>query len=159
MRRTLHKWHRHRRSFVRILRVCLLTALVSFVSSCGISSVEVARVPSPDGKFDAVVVEQDGGATTSYWYDLRVVERGKKFTSGPNVAALYGAIRNESAYGINVSWAGPRAVTFEYWKSRDTTLRVSKVNLSGQEIAINLKSGVLDPSAPPGGMAYNLAKR
>lgn len=153
------KWPRHLLTVLSVLKVLTVMCFLALASSCMVTTVEVARVTSPDGKFDAVVVEGDGGATTSYWYDLRVVERGKKFSAGPNVASLYGASRNEDAYGVNVKWSDPRVVTFEYWKSRNTISRLSRVNLADQEVTINLRSGVLDSSAAPGGMAYNLTKR
>ncbi|HEU4924800.1 MAG TPA: hypothetical protein VFT23_17200 [Burkholderiales bacterium] len=35
---------------------------------------EVARVPPPDKQLDAVLVESNGGATTSFWYDVYVVK-------------------------------------------------------------------------------------
>lgn len=63
---------------------------------------EVARVVSPSGKVDAVLVEINGGATTSFGYEVYVVERGAQPSGSPTVS-LYGAVRNQHAYGANLS--------------------------------------------------------
>lgn len=71
----------------------LMVCLAVIATSCIGRSVEVARITSPDGKFDAIIISREG-ATTSFWYDLRVVERGKQYTAGENAASIYGALRN-----------------------------------------------------------------
>ena len=39
---------------------------------------EVSRVSSPDGKVDAVLVETNGGATTSFGYRVFIATPGEK---------------------------------------------------------------------------------
>ena len=64
---------------------------------------EVARVVSPSGNIDAVLFETNGGATISFGYEVYVVEHGTQ-PSGSPVVLLYGAARNQHAYGANLSW-------------------------------------------------------
>jgi|SRR5882724_6517187 len=115
---------------------------------------EVARVPSPDGAFDAVLIETNGGATTSFGYEVEIVRHADTAQAAP-IATLYGATRNEQAYGANLRWQGPRELTVEYLQARWVQQRAPSATLGNEEIKINLRSGVADPSAPPGGMAYN----
>ena len=52
------------------LFVVILSLLLS---ACGIASEdEVARVTSPDGRVEAVLIETNGGATTSFGYKVLV---------------------------------------------------------------------------------------
>src|SRR6267142_6719220 len=61
---------------------------------------EVARVPHPNANVDAVLVETNGGATTSFGYEVFIFPRGQKpKRSDHAVASLYGAGRNDHAYG------------------------------------------------------------
>src|SRR5262245_61369365 len=91
--------------------VGMVLALLS--SACGpLTGDEVARVTSPDGRLDAVLFELNGGATTSFAYEVAVVEKGRK--DGDRVAWLYGAVRNDSAYGANLKWAGETELAIEF---------------------------------------------
>ena len=154
----------------RVFQSILLLCFVSLLQAC-IAPVEVVRVTSPDGTLDAVVIESDGGATTSFGYSLNVVVRGKKASSGVKVAALYGAVRNEQAYGVNAKWENPTTLAFEYLKSQEVraingtvswnyylSTHVTAVNIANRKVTILIRPGILDPSAPRGGMAYNLTK-
>lgn len=74
---------------------------------------EVARVLSPSGRVEAVLFETNGGATTSFGYEVFVVKRGAKPSGSPAVF-LNGAVRNPSAYGVNLKWSSPDSITVEY---------------------------------------------
>lgn len=109
---------------------------------------EVARVTSPDGRLDAVVVEINGGATTSFAYAVYVTEKAARFGGEP-IAFLYDATRSERAYGVNLKWRGAKKLVVEY-------LRTGRFRVEKGPIEVVLKGGVTDPSAPGGGMFYNL---
>ena len=130
-------------------------ALALLVVACGPpSGDEVARVASPDGRVEAVLLEMNGGATTSFGYEVHVLEKGK--APGDRVAQLYGAVRNAHAYGANLKWASDTELTVEFLEAREQTLEKQTVRIVGRDVAIVLKPGVLDPDAPAGGMFYNL---
>ena len=117
---------------------------------------EVANVASPNGAFKAVVTESNGGATTSFGYDVSV---------GPNrndeskrVATLYGATRNADAYGVNVRWIGDDTLQIEYFKAKAVFNVLNAVEVSGHSVRVVLVGGRLDPAARAGGMWLNHQK-
>ena len=117
---------------------------------------EVARVPSPSGQMEAVLVESNGGATTSFWYDVYLVSPGWAYTNGIHLAYLYGAVRSNRAYGVNLKWSGPETLTLEYLEAKQARLMNPNPTIEGESITVVLKSGVDDSKVPGGGMGYNL---
>ena len=115
---------------------------------------EVVRVLSPDGRIVAVLVETNGGATTSFGYEVRVL--GKDDYNGDEVAWLYGAARSNNAYGANLRWASDNELLVEYLRAREERLEKSIVHVAGRDVRIALRNGVTDAAAPAGGMLYNL---
>ena len=135
----------------------LTTVVAACVAACGlVSSDEVLRVPSPDRRIDAVLIETNGGATTDFGYHVLV---GKSDHRGDEVAWLYGAVRNDNAYGVNLRWASDRELVIEYLRASEERLERGIVQVAGRDVRISLRRGVADPSAPAGGMFYNLEKR
>jgi len=138
-------------------RFILAIPIAIVLTACGfVSRDEVARVGSPDGRLDAVLVETNGGATTSFGYEIHVVEKGKSY--GEAVATLYGAFRNENAYGANLRWLTESDLLVEYQRASAQAIAKSDVRVAGRDIHILLRPGVSDLSAPAGGMLYNLGR-
>jgi hypothetical protein len=119
---------------------------------------EVARTRSPDGVIDAVVVETNGGGTTSFGYEVDLVRAGSSTVSARRAAFLYGAGRNANAYGVNLRWTGPDALSVEYLEAKSAKLEVPLVSIGDRSISVALVGGVEDRNAPPGGMLFNLGK-
>lgn len=120
------------------------------------AGLEVARVASPNGSLEAVLTEANGGATTSFGYLVYV---GAKNSKTPTlVASLYGAVRNENAYGVNLAWTGDHTLRVEYLRAKEITYVSRLVIVEGEQIETELHSGVEDSAAPSGGMYYNQAK-
>jgi len=119
---------------------------------------EVVRVVSPSGKVEAVLFETNGGATTSFGYQVYVVERGAKPLGTPAVF-LYDAARNEQAYGANLVWLSPDSLGVEYLSAKSARLNMQKQSVGTQTIHFVLRDGVTDNAAPSGGMLYNLRRR
>lgn len=124
----------------------------------GLSKDEVARVASPDGKLEAVLVETNGGATTSFGYEVHVVQRAGKPNGSP-AAFMYGAVRNESAYSANLHWEKSNLLAVEFLDAKSSEASTPSVLVGGQEILLAMRSGISDSKAPPGGMLYNLKGR
>jgi hypothetical protein len=120
------------------------------------SAVEVARVTSPDRGIDAVLVETNGGATTSFGYRVHLVPAGSA-VDDQETAFLYAAGRSDCASGVNLRWAGPDRLVVEYLDAERVTS--SAAEIEGRQVAVELKPGVTDPQAPCGGMEYNLRGR
>ncbi len=142
-----------------MLRFCV--ALVFISTAClsfGASHDEVSRIPSSAGDLDAVLVETNGGATTSFGYLVYVVPRGTKSSKAAEVAMLYEAVRNDQAYGANLKWEERSQLAVEYQHARQVELRRSTVAIGSDTVTIVLRGGVTDSSAPAGGMLYNLER-
>ncbi|HWL53036.1 MAG TPA: hypothetical protein VNQ90_11415 [Chthoniobacteraceae bacterium] len=136
---------------VLLIVAVLLTLYFAFLPSRDV----VRRLPSPSGKWVATVVEINGGATTSFGYEVRVARAGWNL-GGSRRALLYAAVRSEKAYGVNLRWAAEKELLVEYLDARWTEVQPS--GWFGSETRVTLRPGVSDPSAPPGGMLYNLQK-
>lgn len=119
---------------------------------------EVARVVSPSGKVDAVLIETNGGATTSFGYEVYVVEHDARPSGSPAVS-LYSAVRNPHAYGANLVWLSPDSLAVEYLSAKSAKLDTHTQSVGTQAIYVALREGVTDNVAPPGGMLYNLRGR
>ena len=121
---------------------------------------EVARVTSPSGRVDAVLYETNGGATTSFGYEVWVVSLSASVSRSeasryPTPAYLYGAVRSSRAYGVNLRWENRGTIVIEYLEARDVVQNVSEVRVGGESVRVVLRPGVEDPTAPAGGMLYN----
>ena len=138
-----------------LLVLCLAVAAILFVIFAPSRDV-VVRLASPSGDLVATVIEINGGATTSFGYEVRVARSGLSL-GGNEVASLYGAVRSESAYGVNLRWASDDVLHIEYLEARSAHL-VSPGFLA-LEVQVVLAAGIPDPLAPSGGMLYNLQGR
>ena len=132
-----------------LLIVLTFSALLS-----GPSRDEVARVVSPVGTIDAVLIETNGGATTSFGHEVYVVEHGGQPTGSPAVS-LYGALRNANASGSNLKWESANALAVEFLKARSAQINQPSQSLGTQTIHFILRPGITDTTAPSGGMLYN----
>jgi hypothetical protein len=117
---------------------------------------EVARVRSPGGKVEAVLVETNGGATTSFGYNVSLSAVGRRHRVP--VASFDGAARSEQAYGVNLVWRDTQHLTIEYLVARYDTLLRDSVRLADQNVFVRLRPGIIDSTAPRGGMLYNLER-
>jgi hypothetical protein len=119
---------------------------------------EVPHVTSPPGRHDAVMFESNGGATISFGYEIHVVRSGTKQIIGVRdgeVANLYGATRNASASGANLRWQDDRTLVVEYLTAQHIHVNHPMVVIDGAAVIVELRSGIADATAPPGGMLHN----
>ncbi len=123
-------------------------------SACGlVQQDEVARVRSPSGNADAVLIESNGGATTSYGYAVYVVPAGAEVDEAGRVANLEGADRNDQASGANLRWTGPSYLRIEFLSAEQAQVVRSHLNVGNESVVVSLRDSIVDPEAPPGGMA------
>jgi hypothetical protein len=136
-----------------------LVANLTLIASAGCipaaSHDEVARVPSPDGRIDAVLFEINGGATTSFDYE---VELDTKQGNRAKVASLYGAVRNAQAYGVDLHWDDNHTLVIECLKTEAPPHIKDLVAVGDRDVHVLLHTGVEDKKAQSGGMLYNLRK-
>ena len=137
------------------LTLCLAMAALLYVMFSP-SRDEVARVASPSGDLIATVVEINGGATTSFGYEARVSRDGLSLAGG-KVASLYGALRGETAYGVNLRWLSDDVLHIEYLEAKAAHL--ASPGILAPEVRVILVPGISDPLAPSGGMFDNMQGR
>ena len=100
-------------------------------------------------------METNGGATTSFGYEVHVGERGQSPTSAIREASLYGAVRSDKASGVNLRWDSASQLSIEYWYARSAEVGSPNFPIAGRLISVGLEPGVRDETAPPGGMLFN----
>lgn len=146
--------------------IAILVALFIVLSPYICSFDEVARFISPDNKYDAVVVETNGGATTDWSYLLFIVPRSRHISRyeirwlpghADCFGYLYGACRNQNAAGVDLKWLNTRTIAVEYLKARHGSIDKT-VWVGNQKFVIVNKPGIFNPSAPGGGMLQNLVR-
>lgn len=140
----------------------LLLIIFALVISCGdLGFDEVARETSPNEKVDAVLIETNGGATTSFGYRVFIVPKGEKIEKAIEdwkVATFYSAVRNESAFGVNLKWYSENELVIEYLSAKNEQILKPEIIIENVNISVKLKNGIKDSKAPAGGMLYNLEK-
>lgn len=137
----------------------LVTSLTFLLTACGgllggSSRDEVAWANSPDGRTHAILSETNGGATTSYGYvvELHLSDHGGD--TPVNAGTLYGAVRSECAYGVDLRWLDPSTLALRFEKAQQTNVPASVV-VGGRRFRIVVQAGEVNDDATCGGMLAN----
>jgi len=128
---------------------CLITC--GTLSGCKPEALEAARLTSPDGSKDAVVLEGGIDGTSPYNYVVCVVPAQKTCDVDQAVAEIYGATRNAHAYGVDVRWASPGRLDVSYLHANKARM-LHSVDSKSSAITLSLKDGIENAQAPPGAM-------
>lgn len=73
---------------------------------------EISRIESPDGKVEAILVQNNGGATTSESYHLYLVPKGSKFK---NKQELFIA---DHVQNLKIKWLKEKQLQISYDEAR-----------------------------------------
>jgi hypothetical protein len=139
---------------IPVVLFCAFLAFFWWITRPSFDEVQIAK--SPTSEYVARLFEINGGATTSFLYEVHIAPSGR--ANGVKVAELYGAVRNASAYGANLRWENEGTLLIEYLDAKDIAIENSRVQIGSRVITIKLRQGVTDSNAPSGGMHYNLRK-
>ena len=92
---------------------------------------ERVRVTSPDGRLDAVLIEEEwGGAVGGFFWDVYVLPRGKT-APRDSKKSLFSA---DELTGEQIVWNKPHLIEIHYSKARIMHFRnISTVNENGSE--------------------------
>ncbi|MFN3943383.1 MAG: hypothetical protein ACK4K7_00470 [Allosphingosinicella sp.] len=112
---------------------------------------EVAWADAPDGLTHAILLETNGGATTSYGYEIELHPAPHQGEQPVPAGRLYGAVRNGCASGVTLRWLSPTELVLDFSEARDVDVP-AQVMVGGRAIAVIPRSGVSDPGAPCGSM-------
>ena len=120
---------------------CLLLVVVAMsLSGCFRSEVEVARVANPTGDVEGVVVETNGGATTSFGHEIHVVPAGGRAGDYSLIAVINGATRR-GTYGVDLVWRTPTLLAVQYMDARGSRLIVPQLRVGSKTITVALREG------------------
>lgn len=144
----------------RMRAICPLL-LLTLLTGCSVPfrSGEVARVVSPSGRVDAIVIEANTGRASASSYDVFLVPSGEGHLRGLHVASLYSATRSPTSYGVNLKWEGAAQLTIEYLKASAAKVLEERATIEGEQVQVRLRDGVEDAQAPSGIMLDNLHKK
>ncbi len=76
---------------------------------------ELKRISSPDKKVEAVLVETNGGATTSFGNSVFIVTAGKKIRQGDIAYSVFTA---DHYQGVDIKWDTIRRLLISFDKAR-----------------------------------------
>jgi hypothetical protein len=140
-----------------LVRVSIVPVIVFSGCDRGSSKDRVQSVVSPDGRIEAVVYEINGGATTSFGYEVDLQKVGD--SKATNVAKLYGALQNEGAYGVSLKWPQADSLHIQYLRAKSIASSRPSATIDGQQVIVSLDAGINDPSAPGGRMLHKSQKK
>ena len=110
----------HVRSIILLLLILFLTACSGgLFGDWQIDKDEICRVSSPNGIFDALIVEGNGGATTGYSYYVYVVKSGTVFEGKSNVFDIKRAtLIADHIEDLKLAWSGKDVLDITYKSAR-----------------------------------------
>lgn len=146
----------------RLSALCTALSAAVLLGACGLCAQdEVARVPSPDGVLEAVVVRLNCGATTNYGYSVYLVAKGRivaervdwPVIKRTRVAFIDNASKESSissekyawAHGLDVHWLAMDQVAIEYSSARKSTVEPTFV-ADDRTVHIEIHEGIEYPS-------------
>jgi hypothetical protein len=153
------------------MRTVSIVALIAVVSSISFvvwlnakldslwepSLEEVARIASPSGKLEAVLIETNGGATTAFGYLIYVVKTGSKPPKTEKAPAdFYRPAGNGSRYGVNLRWKNDALLYADYLSATLAHNSGHAAVYGFEPVTIELRSGIVDPSMPSSEMLHNI---
>lgn len=137
-----------------ILAVILVSLLLSLLCRH-----TVASMRSPDGRFNAQLIEDACGENTSFHYEVHVgVPWAGRY--GPHrqlLAELYGA-GDRRAYGVNVAWKDANHLMIEVLGPWEVYRVRDSVRIRRQDIFVTVREGDPTSMAPPNGVLINLER-
>src|SRR5574343_1223152 len=129
-----------------LLALILLAFFLVAYAAFSPSRDEVLRVRSPSGEMEAVVFEINGGATTSFAYEVDI-EDSRLIGMTRKVAYAYGAIRNNKrAYGVNTRWVSDEELHIEFYSARHDEVFSPYPRLFATPVRVEMKLNINDLS-------------
>lgn len=104
-----------------MFKVLMPTACCFLISACSdpCANTIVSRVPSPDGRREAVLFQRDCGATTGFSTQISILNGSQQLTGGGNAFSAddnHGAAQAESWGGswADLKWSTPDRLIVRY---------------------------------------------
>lgn len=137
------------------MRQVLLATVAMILMGCSFldeaSRDEVAHANSPDGLTRAILFETNGGATTSFGYEIELRSATHQDEDPVAGGRLYGATRSGCSYGVNLRWLSPTVLALDFMEAKNLAVPTA-ATVGGKTITIVSRSRISDENAPCGGM-------
>lgn len=129
----------------------VVVAILLALSGCGEDRREVRRLPSPDSRGDALIVDASGGATEPYVFEIYVVPKGAPLPKTDDVAVRMVGLSTPNA--LKVEWRRAGLLTIRYdhaWVQRYTNRSAVIDDKGGRYLVeVRLMAPIGDDSALP----------
>ena len=99
---------------------------------------EILRVSNNKANLDAIVVETNGGATTSFGYYVYIVRKGQKISEDLIVASFDSALKDSNSSGLNLDWVGQNKLEISYFRAKSVNLITRKFSKFGFPVEIQI---------------------
>lgn len=101
------------------VHLTVFLAIACLILGCeSVADRQIERLRSPDGKVDAVLVERNGGATTSMAYIIYIVPKGHSVSDKTRIA-LMDHVHNDRQKDLpGLSWDGDRQLVISFDKAQ-----------------------------------------
>jgi hypothetical protein len=111
-----------------------------FVAACS-DWQEISRARGPDGRIDAVLEEDPGNATTSFYYRVLLLPANavRSKVRSTEVATLYAARTSDTTVGVLLKWSEPDTLVVEYYFAQEADLVDSVPTVNGSRFHVVLK--------------------
>jgi hypothetical protein len=135
------------------MRIPAILALLC-LAACdpGTSFDEVGQAVSPDGRVRAILLETNGGATTSFGYVVRLAPAAPSGSAPVEAGMLYGAVRSECAFGVDMQWVDAATLRLSFQSARQVDVP-DRVMVAGRPVRLELRDGIVNPDASCGAMS------
>lgn len=105
-----NNWYLERKILLSFL---LFLAVGIIVSGCDpVAREEITRITSPDFMIDALLVQTNAGATTSFGYEVYFVPKGKQLTEE------HPLFRGDKMKNLKLRWVQPKLFEIQYEQGR-----------------------------------------
>jgi hypothetical protein len=101
---------------------------------------EISRIPSPDGKIEAVIFERDCGATTGFSTQISILHKGASIRSGTGNAIVGDSNRGAAP----VAKSGGPPAQIRWLTNRRVVITVHPATkISAQQSSVQVRTGLI----------------
>jgi hypothetical protein len=131
-----------------VLGAVLIVGVGLWIIARDSAPVVVATIDSPDGRVQAILKKNYGGATdgAGYFISLNSVSAGGKALE---VASLDSPLKAKDTEGLALVWVNDQTLEIRYLAASSAKLEKSNATVDGRVVTVRLASGWPDIPFPP----------
>lgn len=97
---------------ILVLIIVVVLVIYQLTKLFSITEKEINRFISPDGKVETILIEKDGGATTSFAYNIYIVPKDGKYQKGKEIFIA------DNIQNIRIEWIKDKLLQISFDKAR-----------------------------------------